>query len=147
MFYDVVGFSKEEVLQVEDVKHLEIAGQTVKSLINHGKEFPYGWGLGHVIYTVFLSASFMGTIILEGVDTSIMAKVTPAKLNDQFINSGLLATLIGTLGRVFADGMITISALLDIHVFVDFLNATFIPLLLLAFGVLYLVQRWYGFLV
>jgi hypothetical protein len=76
-----------------------------------------------------------------------MAKVTPAKLNDRFINSGLLATLIGTLGRVFADGMITISALLDIHVFVDFVNATFIPLLLLAFGVLYLVQRWYGFLV
>jgi hypothetical protein len=146
MFYDVLGWSKEEVLQEKNVKHLEIAGQTVGSL-THRNEFPYGWGLGHIIYTVFLSATFMGTIILEGVVTSIMAKVTPAKLNDRFINSGLLATLIGTLGRVFADGMITISALLDIHIFVDFLNATFMPLLLLAFGGIYLVQRWYGFLV
>mmetsp|Transcript_14506 Transcript_14506/g.25151 ORF Transcript_14506/g.25151 Transcript_14506/m.25151 type:complete len:90 (-) Transcript_14506:88-357(-) len=89
----------------------------------------------------------MGTIVLEGVDTSIMAQVTPAQLNTCVINSGLLATLIGTLGRVLSDLMITLSALLDIHVFVDFVNATFLPLLLLAMGCLLLVSSFYNHLV
>ena len=114
----------------------------------------FGFGGGHrflfmgpAVYIVFLSAIFMGTIVLEGVDTSIMAKVTPPKLNACFFNSGLLATLVGTLGRVFADGMITMSALLDVHVFVDFVNATMVPLLLLAFLGLLLVNRYYEKLV
>jgi len=72
-----------------------------------------------------------------------MAKVTPARLNNAFVNSGLLATLIGTLGRVFADLLITLSALLDVYVFVDFVNATFVPLLLLAVLGFYLVKCSY----
>jgi hypothetical protein len=87
------------------------------------------------------------SILSEGVDTSIMAQVTPSELNSCFINSGLLATLIGTLGRVLSDLMITVSALLDIHVFVDFVNATFLPLLLLALGCLLLVHSSYDKLV
>jgi hypothetical protein len=58
----------------------------------------------------------------------------------------LLATLIGTLGRVLSDSMITFSALLDIHLFIDFVSATFIPLLLLAFGCLLLVHNFYAYL-
>lgn len=72
-----------------------------------------------------------------------MAKVTPAKLNHSVFNSGLLATLIGTLGRVFADLLITVSALVDVYVFVDFANATFFPLLLLAVLGYLLVRKHY----
>jgi hypothetical protein len=72
-----------------------------------------------------------------------MAKATPPKLNARFFNCGLLATLVGTLGRVVADGMITLSALLDIHVFVDFVNATFLPVLILTLVGLYLARRYY----
>jgi len=90
---------------------------------------------------------FAGTIVLEGVTTSIMAQVSPPKLNACFLNSGLLATLIGTLGRVLSDAMITLAALLDIHVFIDFVNATFLPLLVLATGSLFLVYKYYDKLV
>eukprot|EP00978_Attheya_sp_CCMP212_P049023 scaffold605676_cov83-Attheya_sp.AAC.1 len=81
---------------------------------------PYDWGLGMVMYVVFLSWIFMGTIILEAVDTSLMSKVTPPKLNGTFINSGLIATLIGTIGRVGGDSLITISALIDKNDLTDF---------------------------
>ena len=80
---------------------------------------------------------------MKTTDTSIMAKVTPKQLNDRFINSGLLATLVGTLGRVLADVMITLSALFDIYLYVDFVNATFLPLMILAVGALYLQSRFY----
>ncbi len=76
-----------------------------------------------------------------------MAQVTPSELNSRFLNSGLLATLIGTLGRVLSDSMITFSALLDIHVFIDFVNATFFPLLLLTVCSLVLVYKYYDKLV
>lgn len=117
------------------------------SLLTDKGEFLYDFGSGPVVYVVFLSAAFMGTIVLEGVDTSILAKSTPAALNDRFVNSGLLATLVGTLGRVVADGSITISALLDIHVLIDFVNATFLPVLVLTVVGLYLVRRFYKQLV
>jgi hypothetical protein len=74
-----------------------------------------------------------GTIVLEGVDTSLMAKVTPAKLNHSVFNSGLLATLIGTLGRVLADFFITMGALLDVFVLIDFVSAIYFPLLVRAY--------------
>lgn len=59
----------------------------------------------------------------------------------------LIATLIGTIGRVLSDSMITFSALLDIHIFVDFVNATFLPVLILAIGCLILVHIYYDKLV
>jgi hypothetical protein len=76
-----------------------------------------------------------------------MSKVTPAKLNDTFINSGLLATLIGTMCRVIADSMITIGALLDKAVYNDFVNVTFVPVLPLVLLGLFLIQRYYKFLI
>ena len=86
----------------------------------------------------------MGTIILEGVDTSLMAKSTPPALNDAFINAGLLATLVGTVGRVIGDSMITLSALADRNVFTDFVNATFSPLVLLSLVAYYIVRLKYN---
>ena len=76
-----------------------------------------------------------------------MSKVTPSKLNDTFINSGLLATLIGTMGRVISDSMITIGALLDKSVYNDFVNVTFIPVLPLVLLGLFLIQRYYDLLI
>jgi hypothetical protein len=76
-----------------------------------------------------------------------MSKVTPAKLNEQFINSGLLATLIGTMGRVISDSMITIGAFLDKSVYNDFVNVTFIPVLPLVLLGLFLIQRYYKLLI
>jgi len=147
LWYDILGLGVEFVDSVYnndttvDEVDIEIGGKKVGELLNSKKEFPYDWGAGDAVYIIFLSAIFCGTIILEGVDTSLMAKVTPAKLNSAFINSGLLATLVGTLGRVFADMIITFSALADVYVFVDFVVATFSPLLLLAVLGYFLV-RW-----
>ena len=125
---------------------ISIGGTSISSFLNKQHEIPYNWGIGTVTYITFLSAVFMGTIILEGVDTSLMAKVTPAALNETFINSGLLATLVGTLGRVFGDSMITISALVDKNIFTDFVNATFFPMIPLALIGYFLVQRYYSLL-
>ena len=94
-----------------------------------------------------LSFACVFSFSCAGVTTSIMAQVTPPELNTCFINAGLLATLIGTLGRVLSDSMITVSALLDIHVFIDFVNATFLPLLLLAVGSSVLVYKYYDKLI
>jgi hypothetical protein len=76
-----------------------------------------------------------------------MSKATPPKLNERFINSGLLATLIGTMGRVISDSMITIGSLLDKSVYNDFVNVTFIPVLPLVLLGLFLIQRYYKLLI
>lgn len=124
----------------------KIGNERIGDMLTEKGEFPYEFGAGPYIYISFLSAIFLGTIVMEGVDTSIMAKVTPAKLNRRFLNVGLLATLTGTLGRVFADVIITSSALLDQHIFVDFVTATFLPLMLLALMGLIAVHRLYDYL-
>jgi hypothetical protein len=125
---------------------ISIGGTSILSFLNKHHEIPYNWGIGTVTYITFLSAVFMGTIILEGVDTSLMAKVTPAALNDTFINCGLLATLVGTIGRVFGDSMITISALVDKNIFTDFVNATFFPMIPLALIGYFLIKQYYNLL-
>lgn len=43
-----------------------IAGFQLTSLLNKHLEFPYNFGAGLYIYVFFLSAIFMGTIVLEG---------------------------------------------------------------------------------
>lgn len=100
LLYDIIGNV--------DGENAEIDGTSITSLLNKEKEFLYDWGSGKYVYVTFLSAIFMGTIVLEGVDTSLMSKVTPPSLNATYINCGLLATLVGTLGRVSGDSMITI---------------------------------------
>lgn len=150
MYYDLLGVSTYrdvDPLNTTDLSHLELGGERVGSLFTKQKEFPYDWSYGPAIYITFLSIIFMGTIVLEGVDTSIMAQVTPPQLNSCFFNAGLLATLIGTMGRVLSDLLITLSALFDVHVFVDFMNVTFLPLVLLTLGCLLLVNSLYSKLV
>lgn len=150
LIFDIMGVAAEAVTPITvngtDSVDISIGGTSISSFLNKQNEIPYNWGIGTVTYITFLSAVFMGTIILEGVDTSLMAKVTPAALNETFINSGLLATLVGTLGRVFGDSMITISALVDKNIFTDFVNATFFPMIPLALIGYFLVKRYYNLL-
>mmetsp|Transcript_119 Transcript_119/g.132 ORF Transcript_119/g.132 Transcript_119/m.132 type:complete len:924 (+) Transcript_119:41-2812(+) len=110
-------------------------------------EFPYDWGYGEIVYIFLLNLIFSSTIVLEGVTTSIMVQVTPTKLNACFINSGLLATLIGTIGRVFADVFISFGSFLDSSILIDLINAMFVPLLLLAGCGLFLVNMYYSKLI
>jgi MFS family permease len=150
MYYDLLGVSTYGDLDPVNTTHLaslELGGESVGHILTSHHEFPYDWNYGPAIYITFLCIIFMGTIVLEGVNTSIMAQVTPPQLNSCFFNAGLLATLIGTLGRVLSDLLITLSALLDIHVFVDFVNATFVPLILLTLACLLLVTVCYSKLV
>ena len=126
---------------------IEVAGEDLSTVLNKELEVPYDWGAGRPVYLIFLSAFFLGTIILEGVDTSVMAKVSPPALNVAFVNCGLLATLIGTFGRVCADGIITMSAIFDKDIFTDFVNATFSPMILMVAVEIYLVWRYYDLLV
>lgn len=150
LYYDILGIStygQFDPINVDHLNRLELSGEPVGHLFTKDKEFPYDWENGKIIYLLFLSVIFSGTIVLEGVVTSTMAQVTPSKLNTCFINSGLLASLIGTLGRVLSDSMITASAFLDLHIFVDFVNATFLPLLLLTIAALILVHIYHDKLV
>jgi len=148
MFYDIAGIITTNNDNYGDSLSGTLVGREIASLLTKKGEFKYNNDdeFGHCYYIIFLSTVFMGTIMLEGVDTSIMTKVTPAALNDSFINSGLLATLIGTIARVLADVMITTSAFLDVHIYVDFVNATFAPLLLLSFAGIFLVNKYYQYL-
>lgn len=104
LWIDVVG---PLAVNEEDVKGTIVEGVPIQDMMTHDQEIYYNWDHGRVSYVFFLSALFMATIVLEGVDTSIMSKVTPSRLNGRFVNCGLLATLIGTLGRVLSDSMIT----------------------------------------
>lgn len=158
LIFDIMGVAAESVGVLENNNNTQgavesdssvdvaLGGNSISSFLNDEHEVPYDWGLGTGVYVTFLSAIFLGTIILEGVDTSLMAKVTPAKLNETFMNSGLLATLVGTMGRVFGDSMITISALVDKNIFSDFVNATFFPMIPIALIGYLLVLRYYTLL-
>lgn len=151
LFYDLAGTvimdTYDSDLQDGDISQVEIGKDKVSSLLTKEGEMEYDFGAGPVVYLVFLSLIFMSTIVLESVDASLMAKSSDPELNGKFFNCGLLATLAGTFGRVAADGMITMSAVLDVHIFIDFVNATFIPLLFLAVGGLYMVHKLYHTLV
>jgi len=156
LIFDMIGFAVEAVDTDEDLANItntenqldiSVGGESITKFLNKELEVPYDWGAGLYIYIGFLSAIFMGTIILEGVDTSLMAQKTPPALNDTFINSGLLATLVGTLGRVVGDSIITFSALVDSDIFTDFVNATFFPLIGLTLIGIILVLRYYPFFI
>lgn len=120
-----------------------------RSLLLHETpvSIPYDWGWGYYAYLIGMSTVFMGTIILEGVDTSIMCKAAPARLNSTFINVGLLATLIGTLGRVVGDGLITASAFIDKSRYTDFINNVYLPLIPVTLLGIYYVYKYYHTLV
>ena len=89
MYFDLKGISEYGAFDPNgtvDIEQLVINGEQLGNILTKKREFPYDWEYGVPVYITFLSIVFMGTIILEGVDTSIMAQVTPSALNDRFIN-------------------------------------------------------------
>lgn len=141
MLIDTAGLAQEEWNEVKNSTTINVPESR---MLKHHTALSYDWGAGAHVYLTFLCCIFMATIVLEGVDTSLMSKVTPAKLNDTFISCGLLATLVGTLGRVLGDGMITVSALVDTNLFTDFLNDTFFPMIPLAALGYWAIRKYYN---
>lgn len=111
------------------------------------KTDPYDWSWGAIIYLFGLSTIFMATVVLEGVDTSLLSISSPSKLNSTFLSVGLITTLAGTVGRVLADFLITISAIVDRLPFADFVNATFVPLIPITLFCMFLVKQYYSSLI
>ena len=108
---------------------------------------PYDWSWGAIIYLFGLSTIFMATVVLEGVDTSLLSISSPSKLNSTFLSVGLITTLAGTVGRVLADFLITLSAIVDRLPFTDFVNATFVPLIPITLFGMFLVKQYYNSLI
>ena len=103
----------------------------------------YDGVFGQYQYLVGIVWVFTGTIMLEGVVTSIMAKSAPAKLEATFLNAGLQATLIGTLGRVAADAFIVVAGLAHELEGYDFVNAVLVQLgIVFAIGI-YVTRKNY----
>jgi len=118
LYYDILGIStywKFDPIDIDHLKELELSGAEVGKMFTKDKEFPYDWGKGEIVYIVFLSVIFSGTIILEGVTTSIMAQVTPSKLNTCFINSGLLGNLVERIYLCFYRALVATTLTLLTH--------------------------------
>lgn len=115
-----------------------------KKILSSPALLAYDWNRGPFIYLFSLSFVFMGTVVLEGVDTSLLAISAPAKLNSTFLSVGLLTTLMGTVGRCLGDSLITFSAVIDSLPFTDFVNSTFVPLIPVTMIGMYLVRRYFG---
>jgi len=137
--FDIVRDNTTNLLQNATMHR----SNSVGSLLEEEMSFPYDWYWGAPIYLFALSLVFMATVVLEGVDMSLMSISAPPELNSTFFSTGLLATLVGTLGRCFGDSIITLSAMCDRLQYVDFLNYTFIPLIPMSLCGLYLVKRYY----
>lgn len=62
LMLDVIGMVvKHRKSNNEKVKNLK---EFVKTSLNHN-EFPYDWNVGKVVYITFLSAIFLGSIVME----------------------------------------------------------------------------------
>ena len=54
-------------IDLKHLKELELSGEEVGYLLTKDKEFPYDWDNGEIVYIIFLSVIFSGTIVLEGM--------------------------------------------------------------------------------
>jgi hypothetical protein len=107
----------------------------------------YDGRFGFYQYVFCIGWIFMGTIMLEGVVTSMLAKSAPGSLEADFLNAGLLATLVGTLGRVAGDGIVVLAGLVHDEEKYDYVNLQFLQVLLLFSGGAWLLYRYYEKLV
>jgi hypothetical protein len=79
-------------------------------------------------------------------NSSEVSKTTPKEINNTFVNMGLLATLVGTFGRVIGDSLITACAFFGRSPLHDFVSVTFSPMMPLILLGWYLVRQYYKFL-
>mmetsp|Transcript_15380 Transcript_15380/g.31200 ORF Transcript_15380/g.31200 Transcript_15380/m.31200 type:complete len:526 (-) Transcript_15380:94-1671(-) len=94
-------------------------------------------------YTLGYSLVVCSVQAFDGVAGSVLSKVIPTSLASGTLNSGLLATTVGTFGRACGDAFITIVGLVDLrHV----LNMLFVPSFLILALDLALIWWNYGIL-
>ncbi len=105
---------------------------------------PYDWSYGCYVYIVGLCAVFISTTMLDGVNTSTMCKSAPSELNNTFINVGLLATVVGSFGRMAGDVLIAVFAVIDRTDYFDFMNRTFLPLVPFTLYGFYILCKHYS---
>jgi hypothetical protein len=104
----------------------------------------YDGDFGIYQYVIGVSWVFCSTIMLEGVVTSLMAKSAPSRLESSFLNAGLLATLLGTVGRVVGDSFIVIAGYLHSFEGLDFVNGLLVlTLLVLVIGLHHTQSNYY----
>jgi hypothetical protein len=92
---------------------------------------------------VFVCWIFTGTILLEVVVTSLLAKSAPSSLQRDFFSPALLATLVGTWGRVLGDSVIVLAGVLHSSRGLDFVNGIFLQVLALFALGLWVLVRFY----
>jgi hypothetical protein len=121
----------------------EVDGE-VKNFFTVHYRHPYEWGFGQVQFIIASVIIFSGTIVLEGVVTSLMAQVSPPKLEKTIFNCGLLATLFGASARFTADSLITTTGIVHKkYIFIDEINLLYAPLLVLCVVVAAIVDKKY----
>ena len=104
----------------------------------------YDGSLGKFQFVTGVAWVFTGSIMLEGVVTSCMAKSAPNRLESTFLNAGLMATLIGTIGRIVADSFIVGAGIAHSEGW-DFVNSVFLQLaLVFGLGLLIVTQNYYN---
>jgi len=138
-FQALVGVTEDEtvVVSIGDTDDMSEDNTFVRSKHN------YDGRCGKYQYVIGVAWVFTGTIMLEGVVTSMIAKSAPSRLESTFLNAGLMATLIGTIGRILADSFIVVAGLAHSVEGWDFVNSVFVQLALV-FGLgLFIVSKCY----
>lgn len=93
LYYDILGIStygQFDPINVDHLNRLELSGEPVGRLFTKDKEFPYDWENGKIIYLLFLSVIFSGTIVLEGTFDINQFNVYHCKRNYQELNLKVL---------------------------------------------------------
>eukprot|EP00934_Nitzschia_sp_Nitz4_P008662 Nitzschia sp. Nitz4//scaffold15_size197535//168//2951//NITZ4_001543-RA/size197535-processed-gene-0.229-mRNA-1//1//CDS//3329537610//8652//frame0 len=97
------------------------------------------WAVGPHRYVLGYCTIYMAVQTLEGVIGSALSKLIPTALASGTFNSGLLATLVDTLGRTCGDLFISLCGFVDLR---QLLNLLFIPGALILTTCLLVVRRY-----
>lgn len=108
----------------------------------------YDGSLGVSQYVIGSSIIFLSMTVLEGASLQLVSKASPFKLNYAIANISLISAIIGNLGRILGDTMVTLIGVYcsRVNSSIDMVNALFVPLIVLCFLYSYIVRRHYFFL-
>lgn len=104
---------------------------------------------GHILavsparYIVGYFLTYTPIQCFEGIIGSVLSKVIPTALASGTLNSGLLATLVDTLGRASGDIFISIAGFLNLR---QLMNLLFIPGFLIMLACLVAIRKYYDIL-
>lgn len=108
----------------------------------------YDGSIGVSQYVIGSFIIFLSMTVLEGASLQLVSKASPFKLNYAIANISLVSAIIGNLGRILGDTMVTLIGVFCYRVnsSIDMVNALFLPLIVLCFLYSYIVRRHYFFL-